>query len=72
MEPQFQDPIVVDHPFIPDIPVSLLDDPQCKMLLKGSLTKLAKEAAPGVKLEDDAAEVSSPSDSRRWFPDLLG
>jgi hypothetical protein len=60
IEPQLQEPIIVDQPFIPDIPVSLLEDPQCKMLLKGSLAKLAKEAAPGVRLEDDAAEVSSP------------
>jgi hypothetical protein len=60
MEPQVHDQIIVDRPFIPDIPVSLLEDPQCKMLLKGSLTKLAKQTAPGVRIEDDAAEVSTP------------
>jgi hypothetical protein len=60
MEPQLHDQSIVDRPFIPDIPVSLLEDPQCKMLLKGSLTKLAKQTAPGVRIEDDAAEVSTP------------
>ena len=54
----------MEQPFIPDIPVSILSDPRSKMLLKGSLAKLAKEAAPGAKLDDDATEVSPLFDTQ--------
>ena len=57
MEPQLDRQPIGEQPFIPDIPVSILDDPRSKAVLKGSLSKLTTEVAQGARLEDDAAEV---------------
>lgn len=60
MEPQAESlPVTGERPFIPDIPVSIIDDPRSKSVLKGSLNKLVTDVAPGARLEDDAAEVRS-------------
>lgn len=57
IEPQVEMHAAGERPFIPDIPVSIIEDPRSKAVLRSSLNKLANEMAPGAKLEDDAAEL---------------
>jgi len=66
MGPQATQLPVPDQHFVPDVAVSILEDPRAKKMMRDAVLKLADETAPGAKLEDDAADVRDRLNSQRF------